>query len=134
MIWTGLTKYSNVGLLIIRLGLGVAFMMHGLGKFQGGEKVLTMVGSAVGNVGINGGFYFFGAIAASSEMLGGLLVLLGAFSRPACLLLLSVLSMALLMHLKNGDGFGVYSHAAELWVVFLGLFLVGPGSLSVDRK
>ena len=134
MIWTGLTKYSNTGLLIIRLGLGAAFMMHGLGKFQGGEKVLTMVGSAMGNLGLTGGFYAFGVLAASSELLGGLLVLLGAFFRPACLMILSVLSMALLMHLKHGDSFNVFSHAAELLVVFLGLFLVGPGTLSVDRK
>lgn len=133
-MWSGLNKYADVGLLLLRIGLGISFVMHGLGKFMGGSPVLTGVGSAVGNLGITQGHYIFGILAASSEMIGGLLLLTGAFFRPACLLLLFVMAMALTFHLSRGDGFNTYAHALELAVVFLGLFFVGPGKLSVDKQ
>lgn len=138
MIWTGLSRYSSFGLLVMRVGLGIAFIMHGLGKFQGGEEartaVLTAVGSAMGNLGISGGHYYFGFAAAGAECLGGLLVLLGALFQPACLLLVWVLAVALFMHISKGDGFSGYSHALELLVVFFGLLFVGPGRYSIDGE
>jgi len=134
MIWTGLSRYASFGLLAMRVGLGIAFIMHGLGKFQGGAGVLTAVGSAMGNLGISGGHYYFGFAAASAECLGGLLVLLGALFRPACLLLVWVLAIALLMHVSKGDGFNGYSHALELLFVFFGLLFVGPGRYSIDGE
>ena len=134
MIWTGLSRYSSFGLLVMRLGLGVAFIVHGMGKFQGGSEVLTAVGSAMGNLGITKGHYFLGFAAAGGECLGGLLVLLGALFRPACLLLLWILGVALFMHLSKGDGFMAYSHALELLFVFFGLLFVGPGRYSIDGE
>ena len=98
------------------------------------RPVLTGVGSAIGNLGITQGHYIFGILAASGELIGGLLLLTGAFFRPACLLLLWIMAMALTMHLKRGDGFNAYAHALELAFVFLGLFFAGPGKYSVDGK
>ena len=134
MIWNSLGRHSNFGLLVMRVGLGIAFILHGLGKFQGGSETLTMVGSAMGNLGITKGHYVFGLIAASGELLGGLLVLLGAYFRPACLLLVWILAVALLMHFSRGDAFLVYSHPLELLFVFVGLLFVGPGRLSIDGE
>lgn len=134
MLWTGLSKYSNLGLLIIRVGLGVAFVLHGMGMFKGGEETLRNVGAAMANFGIPGGYYAFGVMAGLTQMIGGLLLVLGAFFRPACLMLLWVMTVALIMHLRHGDSFMVYSHAMEAWTVFLGLLLIGPGKISVDGK
>lgn len=133
-MWSGLSKYSDVGLLLVRVGLGITFVLHGLGKFRMGSEVLTAVGSTMGNLGITLGHYFFGILAASGEMIGGLLLLIGAFFRPACLLLLWIMAMAVLTHAVRGDGFKGYAHALELGIVFLGLFFVGPGKLSIDRQ
>ena len=133
-MWTSLNKYSDFGLLLIRVMLGISFVTHGVGKFMGGAPVLTGVGSAIGNLGIAHGHYLFGILAATGELVGGLLLLSGAFFRPACLLLLWIMAVALTMHLSHGDGFNVYSHALELGVVFIGLFFIGPGKLSVDKQ
>lgn len=133
-MWSKLSKYSDIGLLLIRLMLGTSFVIHGVGKFMGGTPVLSGVGSVVSNLGITHGHYFFGILAATSELCGGLLLLTGAFFRPACLLLLWIMIMAMTMHLSHHDGFNVYSHALELGVIFVGLFFIGPGKLSVDRQ
>jgi len=129
-----LNRYASVGLLIIRVGLGASFIWHGLQKFLGGEENLKLVGSAVKNVGINGGFYAFGIAAATTESLGGLLLILGLFFRPACLMLTGVMAMATLTHYKAGDGFAGFSHAMEVGITFLGLALIGPGSYALGGK
>ena len=54
--------------------------------------------------------------------------------RPACVLLIWIMAMAMTFHLGRGDGFAVYSHALQLGITFLGLLFVGPGKLSVDRQ
>lgn len=133
-MWSKLNKYSDIGLLLIRLMLGTSFVIHGVGKFMGGAPVLTGVGSVVSNLGLTHGHYFFGILAATGELCGGLLLLTGAFFRPACLLLLWIMIMALTMHFSHHDPFQVYSHALELGVIFVGLFFIGPGKLSVDRQ
>lgn len=134
MIWTGMTKYANMGLLILRLGIGVSFLIHGFLKFQGGADVLTRVGSAMSNFGIHGGHYALGLAAALGEMLGGLLFLFGAFFRPACLLLTSIMIVAVTSHVARGDGFHGYAHAMKMLILFVAMFFVGPGKFSVDRQ
>jgi len=131
MIWTGLTKYRDLGLLVLRVGLGAAFIAHGWDKLIRGPEFWTMVGKM-------GGFYFiptfWGFIAAMIEFGGGILFALGLLFRPACLLLVLQMCVALGHHLRHRDGFPVYSHALEDGVVFLGMLLIGPGKHSVDRK
>jgi putative oxidoreductase len=36
-------------------------------------------------------------------------------------------------HLSKGDDLATASHAIELAFLFLGLFFIGPGKLSVDK-
>jgi putative oxidoreductase len=76
----------------------------------------------------------FGLLAALSEAVGGLLLILGLFFRVACLLLVGVMIGAMIFHLKRGDGFNMWSHAFEALVVFVSLLFIGPGAYSVDRK
>ncbi len=133
-MWSGLSKYADVGLLLIRIGLGISFVIHGLLMFLGGGQTLTMVGSVVGHLGIAHGHYVFGILAAAGQMAGGLLMVAGWLFRPACLLLLWIMAMALTFHFSRGDSYNTYSHALEMAVVFLGLLFVGPGKLSVDKK
>jgi putative oxidoreductase len=73
-------------------------------------------------------------MAAFAEFGGGMLFILGFLFRPAAILLTINMAVATTMHLKNGDAFGVYSHAGELFFVFLGLIFVGPGRFSIDRE
>jgi len=120
--------------LILRIGLGVMMIMHGLPKLQGGPELWAGVGKAMGNMGIHFIPAFWGFMAAATETVGGLFLLLGLFFRPSALLLAFTMIVAGLMHLSKGDGISGASHAIELFFVFFGLVFVGPGRHSVDKK
>lgn len=128
---------KDLGLLIIRVGIGVMFILHGYPKLTGGSEMWTQVGSAMSNVGINFGHTVFGGMAALSEFGGGLCILLGIFFRPSLCMLVFTMIIATVMHLSSGDGIMGASHAVESAIVFVGLFVSGAGSytlLSVKKS
>ena len=128
-----LGNYKNTGLLIIRIGLGLMFIMHGYPKIMGGPEMWKGVGGAMGNVGITFLPTFWGFLAAITETFGGFLLLIGLAFRPAALLLTFVMLVASLFHLKT-EGLMSASHAIEMGIVFVGLAFVGPGRYSVDKR
>ncbi|MGI8893210.1 MAG: DoxX family protein, partial [Bacteroidia bacterium] len=65
---------------------------------------------------------------------GALLLILGLFHRWACALLIITMIVAGARHLLDGDGIGKASHAIEAAIIFIGLFLTGPGKYSLDNK
>jgi putative oxidoreductase len=121
------------GLLLLRLGLGGAFVVHGTPKLLGGPETWQALGGAMTNLGVHFAPALWGLAAALSEAGGGLLLALGLLFRPACAALLATMGVALAMHFGKGDSFLVYSHALEDGVVFLALLIAGPGRLSLDR-
>jgi|SRR6476469_4475097 len=127
-------RFHHLGLLIVRVGLGVMFMLHGYPKLLGGPEMWTGLGGVMGKVGLGFAPTFWGFMAALAEFGGGLLLALGLFFRVACLGLLITMIMATVMHLTNGDDFNGYSHALESASVFLGLLLAGPGHYSLDER
>lgn len=134
MILTSLDKYRDIGLLILRIGIGISFMMHGFPKITGGKETWTMLGGSMANVGITFMPEFWGFMAAFSEFFGGLFLLLGLFFRPATILLTITMLIACIMHIKKGDDFNGWSHAFESGVLFFSLFFIGPGTYSIDEK
>lgn len=135
MIWTGLSKYREAGLLLMRVGLGLMFLLvHGGPKLMGGPGMWEKVGQAAGNFGIEFAPTAFGLAAGLAEAIGGLLLILGFLFRPACLLLVIVMVTAATHHFSMGQGWSGASHALEVGCAILGLMLVGPGKYSLDRK
>lgn len=132
MIGSGLTKFRDFGLLLLRVGIGVAFILHGYPKLFGGPDMWAGV-AGMANI-----HYFptaFGFIAACIEFFGGILLILGFLFRPVCLLLALQMAAALFLHhLAEGDPFGKWAQAFEMGTVFVSLLFIGPGILSVDRK
>ncbi len=118
---------KDLGLLIIRMGIGIMFMLHGFPKITGGTEMWAQIGSAMSNLGINFGHTFFGGMAALAEFGGGLCVALGVFYRPALCMLIFTMIVAAVMHISGGDGIMGASHAIESAIVFLGLFFAGTG-------
>lgn len=132
-----LAKYKDFGLLIIRLGLGIMFIWHGYPKLVGGPKMWGQMGAATGYLGIHFLPVVWGLLAALTETVGGVLLILGLAFRPVCLLLVLNLCVAIAFHLhQTGEmgGLGGASHAIEDAVMFAGLFFVGPGKYSVDKR
>ena len=135
MYKTDSERKISLGLLILRIGVGLAFVVHGYPKIFGGPEKWTGVGQmALTPFGIDYAHTFFGLMAALSEFGGGLCVALGILFRPACVLMAVTMAMATNMHLNHGDDFGKYSHALELFFVFVGLTLTGAGDYSMKRS
>jgi putative oxidoreductase len=133
MILTSLNRFRDLGLLVLRVGLGAMFIYHGLPKLLGGPALWAQLGMATGTLGIHFLPVFWGFMAAVAEGIGGLLLLLGLLSRPACLLMFFNMVVAASFHLGKGDGLGIASHAIEVGIVFLSLVLIGPGKYSLDE-
>ena len=129
-----LGKYRDAGLLFLRLGLGTAFIIHGLPKLTGGPKLWAGIGKSMNHLGIDFLPTFWGFMAAATEGIGGILLILGFCHRPVCLLLAFTMVVATLTKYsgKSAD-FATYSHPLEMAVVFISLAVIGPGRLSIDK-
>lgn len=130
----GTDKWRDHGLLLMRLGLGTMFVLHGWPKMAGGAQGWTKLGGAMKHLGIDFAPTLWGFAGAFSEFGGGILLALGLLFRPACTLLLATMAVAASMHLGKGDGFVAASHAIEAGIVFLGLLLIGPGRFALDAR
>ena len=80
-----MTPKTDSGMLVIRIGIGLLFLNHGVPKLLGGPEFWAKLGSAMGNFGIDFGHAFFGFFAAFAEAVGGLLLISGFLLHPACL-------------------------------------------------
>ncbi len=96
--------YRNVGLLIIRIGLGIMFILHGYPKMFGGPDTWVEVGSAMQFLGIDFAPMFFGFMAGVTEFFGGIFLLFGLFFTPSVIFLFIVMLVATIKHLGAGDG------------------------------
>ena len=131
MLLKFLGKYRDAGLLILRIGLGIMFCIHGLPKLQGGPKHWAALGHAMGLLGIHFFPAFWGFMAGVSECIGGLLLILGFAYRPVCLLLTFTMIVASVkMHHDKLD-FMTASRPIEMACVFFAF--IGPGRFSIDK-
>lgn len=128
-----LSKHIDIGLLILRLGLGIMFLYHGAPKIFGGPDMWAKIGGAAGNFGITFAPVFWGFMAAVAEFGGGLCLILGLFMKPAMMLLVINMIVASSSHFAGGQGLAGASHAIENGIVFLSLIFIGPGKYSLDH-
>lgn len=126
-----MTTSQSLGLLLLRLIVGVAFLYHGSGKIQ--NPFAWMPGSSTPGI--------LQALAALSEFGGGLALLLGLFTPLAMLGLAITMAVATHMHaVVMGDPFVNMTggRAFELPILFFGIavmfIFVGPGKFSLDSK
>ncbi len=118
-----------VGVFILRVFLGYAMAMHGMGKIQ----------TPFGWMGAEGPHPVLQALAAIAEFFGGIAIMFGLFTPLAALGVMCVMFVAVLSSLLKGAVFigepGIkenYELAGMYFLFALTLFLTGPGLLSVD--
>ena len=123
-------RVGSVGLLLLRLVMGVAFMYHGWSKIQ---NPLGWMGPEASMPAI------LQALAAISEFGGGMALIVGLLTRLASLGIAGVMVVALAtVHLPKGHPFVGQKGGPsfELPAVYLAcailFFLLGPGRLSLD--
>jgi putative oxidoreductase len=128
-----LNKHIDIGLLIMRIGLGAMFItQHGGPKIFGGPERWGKVGTAVGNLGIHFFPQFWGFMAGVAEFGGGICLILGILFRPATAFMVITMIVAATSHFARGQGLSGASHAIEVGVALLGLFFIGPGRYSLQ--
>lgn len=132
MIWTSWDRHRDLGLLLLRVGIGLMFMYYGWPKIMGGPVAWTKLGGAVGNFGITIAPVFWGFMAAFAEFGGGLLLALGLFFRVASMLLATTMIVAVSTKFAAGAGLSGAAQPLQLAILFLSLILIGPGRYSFD--
>ena len=122
----------DLALLILRVGIGLMFILHGYPKIIGGmEKWIGLGSYGMGSLGIHIFPAFWGFMAAFSEFVGGIMIMLGLYIRYFSILLFITMLVAISSHLAGGDGIMGASHAIESAVVFVCLFFSGAGNYSI---
>jgi len=134
-MWRDPEKRRDLGLLVVRIGLGLTFLfIHGGPKLLGGPERWARVGGAMQVFGIDFAPTFWGLVAALSEAVGGgLLLLLGLFFPWALIFPTLTLLVAALGHLTGLIPGGPW-YPLELAIVFIALMLTGPGRYSLDAR
>lgn len=136
-IFTNKSTYKDLGLLLVRIGIGLSMLIfHGLDKIKGGPELWTKLGGDMSVVGINFLPVFWGFMAGFSEFFCSFLLIIGAFFRPAASLLAMTMLVAVIYHLNipegsPGAGWSGASHALELLIIYIALILTGPGRYKV---
>ncbi len=134
MVRKFLEKYSDAGILFMRIGIGMAYVfIYGLMKIQGGPEMWVMIGTAMSKVGINFAPVFWGFLASASEFFGGILLLLGLFTRTAAAFMAFTMLIAFITHLSALDPWYIAIHPMELFSVLMGLIFIGAGKYSFDN-
>ena len=127
-------KYRNIGLLILRIGLGIAFIFHGIPKVFGGPETWTSYGTAMQYIGIDMAPMFFGFLAAITELFGGIFLALGLFYRPILIFLTITMLVAMVSKIGQGAGYSDISHPLKMAIVFFSMIFIGPGKYSLDNQ
>lgn len=131
LYWSTADTRTSVGLLLLRLVAGLAFVLHGWGKIQSPFSWMGPDAPVPG---------FLQFLAAISEFGGGILWLLGLLTPLASLGILFVMLGALFtVHFPQGQPFvGGDGGNFELPMVYLAVallfLLAGPGRFSLDAQ
>ena len=133
MILSAFAPYRNIGILIIRLGLGAMYMFHGYPKLFGGYERWEWLGQQMQLIGIDFIPTFWGFMASVSEFVGGLFIILGFMSKPTTIVLTFTMIIAAMYKFNIGEGLFGASQPIEMAIVFIGLFFTGPGKYSLDK-
>ncbi|MEI4801099.1 DoxX family protein [Bacillus sp. NPDC077411] len=125
----------NIGLLIIRLIIGITFMGHGAQKLFGwfGGHGLKGTGGWMESIGLRPGV-FMAFMAGATELLGGFLFAAGIFTWIGALFIVGTMLVSIItVHGKNGywvtqNGF---EYNLVLITVAVGVALIGPGAYTL---
>ncbi len=125
------TKYSagafSTAMLALRVGLGILMLMHGydklvhFAKYQGDFLNFMGIGTTMSL-----------ALTVFAEFFCSLFLILGLFTRLACIPLI-IVALVIIFKASDGNPFGKAELPSLYLVGYIVLFLVGPGRASVDN-
>ena len=124
------SRYQPYVLGLLRIVLGYTFMLHGMAKLFGVPHVAMFDGLQL--------FSLMG-LAGVLELVGGVLLILGWFTRPVAFILSGQMAVAYFMMHAGNDNFWLpllnQGEAAVLYsFAFLYLSVAGAGAFSIDNR
>lgn len=119
-------------LFILRVGLGVLTIGHGIPKIMGGFEEWQKLGTFIYPMGIQFLPTVWGFLGAITEFFGGIMLVLGLGTRIASLALTFMMIVAAVWHIDRGDDYMIYSFPLTLVVVFFSYMMMGSDKFSVD--
>ena len=128
----------ELGLLVLRVVVGLLFMGHGAQKLFGmfgGHGLQGTAGFFEQGLGLRPGKLHAGG-AGAAEFFGGLLLVLGLLTPLAAAALIGTMAVAIItVHWSKGvwSTEGGYEYNAVLMAVAFALAAVGPGNWSLDH-
>lgn len=124
-----LSRYQGITLPLLRIVTGALFMQHGM------QKLFGVLGGFAGAPGATAPLFSLMGVAGLLEVVGGLAILVGAFTQVVAFVLSGFMAVAYFMaHAPRG--FWPLQNEGELAAlyafVFLFLATAGGGRLSLD--
>lgn len=125
-------KMQAWGLTVLRVVVGIVFLMHGYQKFfkfgfRGVAGMLTHLGIPLPA--------FFAIVLMLVEFVGGILLITGLATRiPAALLAIDMLVAIFTVHIKNGFFSPGVEFPLTLLAAAICLVLAGGGAASLERR
>jgi putative oxidoreductase len=129
MIHSVLHRLHNpdLGVLCMRVAIGLVFLTHGYQKLQGMDQIVAFFGMI--------GFApFLAYLVAWSEVIGGILLIVGLFTRYAGVVLTIIMAVAVVhVHLPHGYWVseGGYEYALTLLLGALAMVFMGSGKYAI---
>ncbi len=123
-----LDRLKPLGLLTLRVVLGIILIAHGYQKVHGGlHQHMAMVGS----LGLPG---WLGVFSAGTEFIGGILLILGLLTRFVGIAFTIEMIVAISkVHWHNGlTGQGGYQFPMAVGAIAFALIFLGAGPISLD--
>jgi len=126
------TSMNDWGLLILRLVVGIVFVMHGGQKLF--VKGLPGIAGFLAQAGIQPAG-FWAAALTFGELAAGAALIIGVLTRVAALTLTVTMVVAIIAVLSS-KGFFLpgYEYALTLLAASFALLLTGPGRWAIDRR
>jgi putative oxidoreductase len=124
-----LGRYAPYMLALLRIMTALLFIEHGTMKLFGFPPSAEAAGAS--------GLPPLILVAALLEVVGGLLLLIGLFTRPVAFILSGEMAVAYFMAHAPQSFFPIHNNgdsAILFCFVFLYLFFAGPGAWSIDGK
>jgi putative oxidoreductase len=120
---------ASLGLLAVRIAVGIALLLHGWPKIQNPTEWMGPEGPPA----------FLQAAAAIAEFGGGAALIVGLLTRPFALLIaITMATAALMVHISAGHPFVAkppspsWELAGVYFAVAVQFLLTGPGRISLD--
>jgi len=130
---------SDLGLLLIRLIIGLLMAFHGYEKFIHFNEMAAsdFWANNVSFLGMNGAAPL--ALTVFAELICSIFLILGLFTRFSLLVLCFCMGYIFMVIfpgsiVESGENGYKFNDAFVYFIVYLGLFFTGPGKYSFDSK